>query len=109
MYSLLGSADILLTDFSSIYIDYLLLNRPIGFVEDDFDEYSKSRGFIFDNPEEYMPGVKIRSLEDLKTFLYNTLILSQDLYLENRVLINNKLNNEFANYSYELLRAIKFN
>ena len=109
LYSLLGSADILLTDFSSIYIDYLLLNRPIGFVGDDFDEYSKSRGFIFDNPEEYMPGVKIRSLEDLKTFLYNTLILNQDLYLENRVLINNKLNNEFANYSYELLRAIKFN
>ena len=70
LYSLLESVDILLTDFSSIYIDYLLLNRPIGFVVDDFSEYSNSRGFVFDNPEDYMPGKKITSFKELQTFLY---------------------------------------
>ena len=109
LYSLLGSVDVLLTDFSSIYIDYLLLNRPIGFVVDDFYEYSNSRGFVFDNMDDYMPGAKISSLKELKTFLHTTLILNQDPYLENRIIINKKLNNEYPNYSHELLKAIKFN
>ena len=109
LYSLLGSVDILLTDFSSIYIDYLLLNRPIGFVAADFYEYSNSRGFVFDNPNDYMPGAKISSLKELKTFLHSTLILNQDPYLKNRIIINNKLNNEYPNYSLALLKAINFN
>ena len=108
LYSLLGSVDILLTDFSSIYIDYLLLNRPIGFITDDFQEYSNSRGFVFDNPENYMPGEKICSLKELKAFLHNTIILKHDPYLKNRTVVNNNLNNEYPNYSNELLKAIKF-
>lgn len=31
LYSLMGKSDALITDFSSVYIDYLLVDKPIGF------------------------------------------------------------------------------
>lgn len=35
LYKLLSCSDALITDYSSVFYDYLLLNRPIGFTEDD--------------------------------------------------------------------------
>ena len=52
-------ADALITDFSGVYIDYMVLDRPIGFVLSDLSEYTSNRGFLFDNPLEYMPGMPI--------------------------------------------------
>jgi CDP-glycerol glycerophosphotransferase (TagB/SpsB family) len=108
LYSLLGKIDILLTDFSSIYIDYLLLNRPIGFVVDDLSEYSNSRGFIFDHPEKYMPGKKISTLDELKDFLYSSIVLKEKFFLNEHNQVNMKFNKVFSSYSNELLKAINF-
>lgn len=35
----------LITDYSSVLFDYLLVNKPVGFAIGDFDKYSKERGF----------------------------------------------------------------
>ena len=69
LYQFVGSADALITDYSSIYFDYLLLNRPIGFAYDDFEEYIKRRGFTVDNPQDLMPGTKINDTKTLCKFL----------------------------------------
>ncbi|MGI6264789.1 MAG: CDP-glycerol glycerophosphotransferase family protein [Acutalibacteraceae bacterium] len=69
LYRLVGQADALLTDYSSVYIDYLLLDRPIGFVVDDWDAYRDSRGFVFDDPKSMMPGAFIADEERLYAFL----------------------------------------
>ena len=54
LYRCLSSASALITDYSSTYIDYLLLNRPIAFVINNIEEYSNNRGFIFERPIDYM-------------------------------------------------------
>lgn len=69
LYRLLGGADALLTDFSSVYMDYLLLDRPVGFFTDKMKEYT--RGFTMENPLEYMPGNKIDTFEALAQFIRN--------------------------------------
>ena len=69
LYPLVGRADALLTDYSSVYIDYLLLDRPIGFVTDDWDAYRNSRGFVFDDPRAVMPGPFLTDYAELTTFL----------------------------------------
>ncbi len=66
LYRLMAQSDALITDYSSIFIDYLLLNRPIAFTEDDMDDYS--RGFVFKNPKSYQPGFRILTKEDLLSF-----------------------------------------
>ncbi|MBU0983460.1 MAG: CDP-glycerol glycerophosphotransferase family protein, partial [candidate division Zixibacteria bacterium] len=46
-YPLLRVTDVLITDYSSVYFDFLLLNRPIVFTPFDYDSYLR------DNAEMY--------------------------------------------------------
>lgn len=69
LYPLLGATDFLLTDYSSVWVDYCILRKPIGFVMCDMDEYRKSRGFTIDDLAEKLPGRCIDSLEKLKCFI----------------------------------------
>lgn len=68
LYSILSECDALITDYSSVYYDYLMLDKPIGFVVDDIEDYGKMNGFVFENPLEYMPGEKIVNMEELSSF-----------------------------------------
>lgn len=66
---LLGYADALISDYSSVAVDYLLLNRPIGFALEDLHEYRKSRGLHFDDMEEWIPGKELFTFEQLCEFV----------------------------------------
>lgn len=66
---LLGHADALISDYSSAAVDYLLLDRPMGFTLDDVEEYAESRGFVFPNVKEWMPGRELFSFEDFCRFV----------------------------------------
>lgn len=69
LYSILALTDALLTDYSSVAFDYLLVDKPIGYTLDDYQEYKDSRGFIFENPLDYMPGHHLFSFKDLMGFI----------------------------------------
>lgn len=71
LYPLLGNCDYLLTDYSSVWLDYEILNKPIGFVCDDFDSYEKGRGFTVDNLRNKLPGPILKDKEELKDYLKN--------------------------------------
>lgn len=71
MYQFIGSTDALITDYSSIYYDYLLTGKPIGLTVDDFDEYSKTTGFVFDNVFDYIIGEHILNCDDFISFVKN--------------------------------------
>lgn len=68
-YHVLHYADALITDYSSVFCDFLLLDRPIAFDISDFDKYSSGRGFVFDKPIDYMPGYLMRNPEDFIEFI----------------------------------------
>lgn len=58
IYEELSSFDILITDISSIYFDYLLLDRPIVFSAFDLDKYiSQERGLYYEYAD-VTPGPK---------------------------------------------------
>ncbi|WP_294431690.1 CDP-glycerol glycerophosphotransferase family protein [uncultured Treponema sp.] len=67
VYELIGKTDALLTDFSSVAYDYMLLDRPIGYMVSEMQNYT--RGFIIPNIEDEMAGEKLTSLEDLEQFI----------------------------------------
>ncbi|MBJ6361620.1 CDP-glycerol glycerophosphotransferase family protein, partial [Paenibacillus sp. GCM10012307] len=71
LYQLLGEADCLLTDYSSVYFDFLLTDKQIGFVIDDISDYTDMRGFVVENILEIMPGEKISNYEEMKVFINN--------------------------------------
>ena len=69
LYHLLGECDALITDFSSVFIDYLLVDKPICFAYDDLEEYKKTRDFMFKNYEDYMCGPKAHDKDDIIDFI----------------------------------------
>ena len=81
IYELLAAADGLITDFSSVFFDYLLCDRPIGFELNDLSDYD--RGFLVDNPLDYMPGKKITNADELQSFI-SDVINDLDEYKEER-------------------------
>jgi CDP-glycerol glycerophosphotransferase (TagB/SpsB family) len=60
--------DGMITDYSSVMFDYLLLNKPICFTVDDMDSYKL--GFV-DNYEELLAGDKIMDINQLIQFILN--------------------------------------
>lgn len=65
LYELLGLTDFLMTDFSSIYFDYLHLDKPILFVTNFLEQYEKTRGLLMGPYEEIAPGKCVNSQDEL--------------------------------------------
>ncbi len=60
-------SDILVTDYSSVFFDYVLLRKPIVFYMYDLEKYkNETRGFYFDVEKE-LPGPIVKSKSDLIT------------------------------------------
>lgn len=71
LYGLIADADALITDYSSVYYDFLLTERPIGLVLDDLDEYGSSRGFAIQDYYNVVKGNYIYCKNDLQNFIMN--------------------------------------
>lgn len=69
LYPFLGSCDYLLTDYSSVFIDFDITGKPMGFVMDDIDEYRNTRGLYFDDLESVLPGPIIQDYDSLVSFI----------------------------------------
>lgn len=73
----------LLTDFSSVFFDYLYLDKPIGFIVADIDDYEKTRGFTLDY-NLYCCGPKIKEIDHLYNFI-DDVFDNNDIYKESRL------------------------
>lgn len=73
LYEVLNAADLLMTDYSSVYFDYLLLDRPIVFVPCDLEAYAESRGFMLNPYDEWTPGPKVFEQHALQEELIKSL------------------------------------
>lgn len=82
-YDFFPFIDVMVSDFSSIAIDYLIQDRPVIYPTNLSDEYGKNRGFI--QPErldELMPGSHATTFKELLEALDDA--LNQDSYRARR-------------------------
>jgi len=87
---ILNLFNILITDYSSIYIDFLLLENPIIFLPYDKNEYMLKRGLNFDY-DNVTPGYKPKTMNEFMKAL-KEIFNGDDLYKEKRKLVNNMFN-----------------
>lgn len=87
---MLGMFDLLITDYSSIYIDYLLTDKPMIFLPYDKERYLDGRGMNFDY-EEVTPGPKPKTMkeftEELRAFCHG-----EDSWKQKREQVSKKFN-----------------
>ena len=71
LYDLLKEIDVLLSDYSSVAVDFLLLEKPMTFICSDMIEYQKIRGFVFKNVVDYLPGPIIKNKKEFIEYINN--------------------------------------
>ena len=82
-YELFKFIDCMISDYSSSPIDFLLLNKPVIYMNALAEGYSKSRGMTLeDNYEILMPGIKITKYAEFMPALLDA--LSKDSYKQER-------------------------
>jgi len=69
VYQLLGRSHGLITDYSSVWTDYLAVDRPIGFYCPDLEQYEAARGLNVDGYRDLIPGPLLDSPADFEHFL----------------------------------------
>lgn len=65
LYEVLNAADILITDYSSIYGDFLFMDKPTIFVNTDMEIYEEERGIILQPYDFWAAGPKVQEQEKL--------------------------------------------
>jgi len=105
LYTFLGTTSALITDYSSVFLDYYLLNRPVVFTINDYEEYKEKRGFVFEDVKSLMVGSVIRDSHDLLEFL-ESVMKSEDSYIEERTKVNDKVNTIQKDFTKTLLNEI---
>ncbi|OEE83865.1 hypothetical protein A1OQ_03715 [Enterovibrio norvegicus FF-162] len=91
--SILFDFDVLITDYSSIYVDYLLTEKPVMFIPYDYEEYRDHVGFSI-SYQDYSPGPKPNTFNEFLEELDK--LLTCESYFHNERSEANKIMNEFT-------------
>lgn len=101
---LLIITDLLITDYSGVFFDYLLTLRPIVFFSYDLDLYKDARNFYYDY-ESFVPGPIAKTGDELILILKNINDWNKK-YEKKRKIIHNRFNKYSDGNSRQ--RIIKF-
>ena len=105
LYKFLGTTSALITDYSSVFLDYYLLNRPVAFTINDYEEYKEKRGFVFDDVKSLMAGPTISNLDELLKFLHSVMKSKDEFYIE-RNKVNSIVNSIQKDFTKTLLENV---
>ena len=88
IYEILNLTDFLITDYSSIYVDYLHSKKPILFFPFDREDYINTDRALYSNYDDVTPGPVVYKWDDLYKSIIQ-IIYKQDDFVEERQKINN--------------------
>ncbi|MET4003020.1 CDP-glycerol glycerophosphotransferase [Arthrobacter sp. UYCu511] len=71
LYLVIGGSSGLVTDYSSVWIEYLILDRPIAFFTPDLEEYTSRRGLFPHDIMDRLPGLNLNSTANISQFAYS--------------------------------------
>ena len=83
LYQLVSMADAVISDYSSITIDFLPINRPLIYTLDDYEAYNQSRGLFPQDAINYMPGYHVYNMKELEDSI-EEISVGLDKYVQER-------------------------
>ncbi len=89
VYPLLKITDLLITDYSSIYTDFLHTGRPVLFYPFDYEEYTDLHRELQFDYNEMTPGPKAKNFEELLNWINHFLVEGKDGFESERKRILN--------------------
>lgn len=61
---ILNAADLMISDYSSVGLLFLMLNKPVIYLTNDLKDFSVSRGILFDNFDFWTVGDDVKTLKE---------------------------------------------
>lgn len=80
---IIGSMDLIVADYSSAFSDFVILNKPVCFLDRDIEVYKKNRGIIFDDMDFWSPGPYIKNINEFKNEI-DKLLYDENYYKKER-------------------------
>ena len=84
IYPVMSLSDMMITDYSSIYIDYLIIDRPIVFFNYDYEKYLEKNRKLQSEFLHTIPGVIAREQDSLEKAILDHLISGNDTHKHQR-------------------------
>lgn len=97
-------SDVVITDYSSLCVDFAILNRPIYFITPDFEEYKNKRGLYLDYDELFDRG-NFTSFDLLTNYLIDT--KDHQYGFMNTSVIHEKFIDEYGSGTPKAIELIK--
>lgn len=82
LYELIACTDIMITDFSSVMLDYTLLEQPVVCFCTDLEDYRKTQGLYFEDIANWIPGPLIQEQDAFFDYLKQLIVSGDDPYAE---------------------------
>ncbi|WP_033916748.1 CDP-glycerol glycerophosphotransferase family protein [Campylobacter sputorum] len=101
-YAVMKYCDLMVADYSSMYFDFLFVDKPIVFFPYDYDEWIESEGGTCLDYFAYSPGDKAYNQNELENFILEN--LSNDKYKNQRDDIKKLM---FDNLEFSSCKLIK--
>lgn len=96
--------DAMITDYSTISFDFMLLDRPIAYAVDDMEDYNV--GFSTESPLDWMPGRHMKNKEEMLLFIEDV-CKGIDEKRQERNVVRDKVHiNKKGGNSEELIRKL---
>lgn len=93
-YQFLHMSDGLITDYSSVYYDYLLQDKPVALTWEDYEQYKEANGFAVDTDIFCAGGEKVYTAEELCGFI-RRVANDEDVLRQQRIAVRD-LTNAYA-------------
>lgn len=80
LYQVIAESKALISDYSSVFFDYLMLNRPIATTTDDLDIWKQGEGFAYDLESMYAEATdQVATLDELYSFIQKVIVEGKDI------------------------------
>ena len=93
----------MISDYSGAAYEYLQLNRPIGYVLDDVNEYIS--GYVVEDIHQLIAGHEIYDFEQFKNFIMDV-VNHNDKYKEKRIKVRDYIYKYHDGHSSERLAKL---
>ena len=84
LYEVIAQSEALITDYSSIFWEYMLLDRPIAITNDDIEQYRAGTNFILDIESVYRETAEIVPDEKVMRSFVQNVIEGRDIMRDGR-------------------------
>ena len=106
---IINGVDLIIADYFSAFSDFVILNKPVCFLNEDLEIYKKNRGIIFDDINFWSPGPYIKTIKNLKVEIQKLLSDSNYYKKERDEYVLMHFNKNVKNCSQNVVNYLFYN